>query len=103
MKIKLIVLLQMSSLIWSTMGLSQVVPKVVLIQKNQPASFDGVLMPIEKLRELETDSLNAKLYKTELEKNEGSIPLYVAPDGSYLVLGGLSIAILFFFIGYGTR
>ena len=83
--------------------MSQVVPKVVLLQKDQPANFDGALIPIEKLRELETDHLNAALYKTELERQEGTVPLYVAPDSSYLILGGLGIAILFFFIGYGSR
>jgi len=79
------------------------VPKVVLVEKNQPSPFSGALMPIEKLRDLETKSLNADLYKTELERQEGEVPLYVAPDSSYLVLGGLGIAILFFFVGYGTR
>ena len=42
-------------------------PKIVLLQKNQPANFDGALVPVEKLKELEIDHLNAALYKTELE------------------------------------
>lgn len=83
--------------------MAQVVPKVVLLQKSEPAPFSGALMPIEKLRDLETKSLNADLYKTEIDKQDAQVPLYVAPDSSYLVLGGLGIAILFFFVGYGVR
>lgn len=60
-------------------------------------------MPIEKLRDLETKSLNADLYKAEIERDEAAVPLYVAPEGSYLIFGGLGIAVLFFFIGYGAR
>jgi hypothetical protein len=70
------------------------------MEKGQPSPFSGALMPIERLRDLETKSLNADLYKQELERNEGQVPLYVAPDSSVMVLGGVSIAILFFFAGY---
>jgi len=82
---------------------AQVVPKVVLLQKSKPAPFDGALMPIEKLRDLETKALNADLYKTELDRQEGAIPMYVAPDSSYLVMGGLAIAVIFFLVGYGSH
>lgn len=56
------------------MAKSQTVPKIILIQKNQVASFDGALISIEKLRDLETKSLNADLYKEELKKHEGDLP-----------------------------
>jgi hypothetical protein len=73
------------------MASSQVVPKVVLIQKNNPAPFDGYLMPETKLQELETDSLNAKLYKEELRKEEGSLPPPPIPAQSKVIWWGVGV------------
>jgi len=44
-------------------------------------------MPIEKLQGFETDHLNAGLYKTELNKHNGDIPLASPGDTSKIVLG----------------
>jgi hypothetical protein len=75
----------------------------VLLQKNQVTPFEGYLIPPKEMEDIGTMRLNNELYKTELNKQEGQIPLYVAPDSSYLVIGGIGIGILFFFIGYATR
>jgi hypothetical protein len=70
-----------------------------LIQKNQPASYDGVLLPIETLRQLQTDHLNMQLYKDELAKHEGEVPLYITPDSSKFVIVGVVALILGYVIG----
>jgi hypothetical protein len=76
---------------------------MVLLQKSQPANYDGVLMPSETFRNYETDHLNAQLYRDELKKHEGAVPLYTTPDGSTLVLIGIGGAVLGYVIGVTTR
>lgn len=60
-------------------------------------------MPMDYAKALEQKSMNADLYKQELEKHEGAIPLYSTPDGSTLVLIGLGGALVGFVIGMSTR
>lgn len=60
-------------------------------------------MPVDYAKALEKKSLDADLYKQELEKHEGSIPLYSTPDGSTLVLIGLGGALIGFIVGLSTR
>ena len=104
MKLSLAILLTSSLLIWPikvrAASPQPLPPSIVLIQKNQPAAYDGVLMPVETLRNLETKSLNSDLYKAELTKNQQIIPLYSAPDHSALVLIGVGGLLLGFVIGF---
>lgn len=104
MKIWLIVWLTMLLSIWpiKTWGSPAIFPQpqIVLIQKDEKASFSGALLPIDALRQLETKSLNSELYKAELEKNQQIIPLYSAPDHSILVLVGVGGLIIGFIIGF---
>ena len=64
---------------------------MVLLQKSNPAPFDGYLMPESKLQELETDSLNAKLYKTALQKHEGDLPPPPVPTESKVIWWGVGV------------
>jgi hypothetical protein len=77
--------------------------QAVLLQKSQPSPYYGVLMPIDYAKQLEKNSLDMALYKSELEKHEASIPLYTTPDGSTIVMVGVGAAILGFVIGAATR
>ena len=54
-------------------------------------------------RELEKNSLDMNLYKSELAKHEGEVPLYSAPDGGRTLLIGLGCALLGFVIGSTTK
>src|SRR5208282_1512589 len=100
MQILLGLLLMLNCLMISTQSLAD---QAVILQKSSPAPYYGVLMPIDYAKQLEQKSLDAELYKSELAKHEGAVPLYTTPDGSYLVLIGLGGALVGFIVGLSTR
>ena len=55
------------------------------------------------LREFQTYKLNADLYRAELDKHDNVIPLYSTPDSSKIVIGGVVLLIIGYFIGVATR
>ena len=79
-----------------TLSIKSTAQQVTLLQVNQPAPYQGALLPLETLRNLQTDHLNAALYKTELEKHESNTPLYQPSDHSLDVI----IAIVCLGLGY---
>jgi hypothetical protein len=58
---------------------------------------------MEVLRSLETDHLNAQLYKTELSKHEGDVPLYSAPDSSKIIVIGVISLVVGYLIGMSYK
>jgi hypothetical protein len=58
---------------------------------------------METLRGLETKSLNADLYKSELDKHMGEEPLYTPSNHSLEVIIGTVALILGFVIGHATQ
>jgi hypothetical protein len=56
-------------------------------------------MPVDYAKQLEKNSLDAQLYKSELEKHEGSIPLYTTPDSSVIILVGVGGLLTGYLIG----
>jgi hypothetical protein len=60
-------------------------------------------MPVDYAKQLEKNTLDMQLYKSELQKHEGEVPLYTAPDGGRTILIGLGCAILGFVIGSLAR
>lgn len=77
--------------------------QVSLIKKGDTCPYDGALMPIETLRQLETKVLNADLYKTELDSHAGEVPLYSAPDSSKFVIIGIVALLLGYLVGMTVR
>ena len=73
--------------------------QAILLQKNSPAPFYGILMPVDYAKQLEKNTLDMQLYKSELQKHEGAVPLYTTPDGSILVLVGVGGLLTGFLIG----
>lgn len=60
-------------------------------------------MPVETVRQLQTDHLNVQLYKEELNKHAGEVPLYSAPDSSKFVLVGVMALLLGLVIGHVSQ
>ena len=58
---------------------------------------------METLRELETKSLNADLYKTELDKHSGESALLTPSDHSLEVIIGALALVLGFVIGQASH
>jgi hypothetical protein len=56
-------------------------------------------LPVETVRQLQTDHLNIQLYKDELAKHSGEVPLYSAPDSSKFVIVGVVALLLGYVIG----
>lgn len=83
-------------LILSTKSLAD---QAILLQKSSPAPYYGILMPVDYAKQLEKNTLDLALYKSELEKHEGAVPLYTTPDGSILVLVGVGGLLAGFLIG----
>jgi hypothetical protein len=73
--------------------------QAILLNQNDKAPYYGVLMSVDYARELEKKSLDLDLYKSEIEKHEGEVPLYTTPDGGKTILIGLGCALLGFLIG----
>lgn len=78
-------------------------PKIVLLQRNDKAPYAGALMPVEDLRKLETKSLNADLYKTELDKQLDQPPGYAPQDSSKIIIFTVLGALLGYFVGVSLR
>jgi len=60
-------------------------------------------MPVDYAKALETKSLNADLYKVELQKHMADVPAYSTPSSSLIVLIGLGALITGFGLGLITR
>ena len=73
--------------------------QAVLINQNDRAPYYGVLMTVDYARELEKKSLDLDLYKAEVAKHEGEVPLYAVPDGGKTILIGIGCALLGFIMG----
>ena len=58
---------------------------------------------MDVLRNLETDHLNARLYKEELNKHAVPVPLYNAPDVSTTIAVGVLSLLIGFFVGIVSR
>jgi len=78
----------------STQSLAQ--SQVTLLKKTDPAPYAGALLPIEDLKALQKDHLNAIDYKKELEEHESEMPLFFAPDSKTFVIIGMSGVVLGF-------
>ena len=72
--------------------------QAVLINQNDKAPYSGVLMSMTYARELEKNSLDAQLYKSELDKNL-STPAEYKLDGGRTVLIGVGCLALGILIG----
>jgi hypothetical protein len=59
-------------------------------------------MPVDYAKALEKKSLDADLYKTELDKNLDTPPEYKL-DGGRTILIGLGCAVLGFLVGSATK
>lgn len=103
MRMLLIVLVILTLLILSIRTLAQTTPQAIILQKNNPTPYQGVLMPMSYARELEKKSLDLKFCEIEMQKHEGDAPLYTAPDGGKTVLIGLGGVLLGFIIGFSTK
>ena len=79
--------------------MAQSIPQAILLQKSNPAPYAGVLMPTDYARKLEQKSLDAELYKIELQKHEGDVPLYSTPDSGTIIVVGVLCGVLGFFLG----
>ena len=78
---------------------AQALPQIVLLSQSDKAPYSGALLPMDMLRSFQVDHMNSLLYKTELSKHEGEVPLYAAPDGGKTVLIGVGCLLLGFVIG----
>jgi hypothetical protein len=72
-------------------------PSAILIQENSPAPFSGALLPIDELKELQRDHLNLNLYKQELTKQQGQLPVYEMTDTTKIVVFS-SLALIIGFV-----
>ena len=77
--------------------------QVTLLQKNSPAPYSGVLLPVEDLRILEKDHLDMMLYKNELQTQLDEAPLITPSDHSLIVITGIASLIIGLVIGHVTR
>jgi hypothetical protein len=82
---------------WAT---QQIHNPVLHLKRGETAPFDGALLPIEDLAKLETDHLNAQLYKDELAKHQGETPLYAPTDHSLDVIIGVAALVVGIIIGH---
>jgi hypothetical protein len=89
----------MSLLTLSTKSLAQ----ATLLLKSSPAPFDGVLMTIDYAKDLQIDHMNASLYKMELKKHEGEVPLYAPSNAGTYILIGVGSFLVGFLIGLASR
>jgi len=73
--------------------------QAILLPKNSPAPYVGILMPVNYAKQLEKNTLDLALYKSEVQKHEGAIPLYTAPDSSVIILVGVGGLLTGYLIG----
>ncbi len=73
-------------------------PQAILLKKNDPAPYAGILAPVNYIKNLEADSERAKLYKLEIEKNKDCLPELSAfeppsNDSSFWLGAGIGLSI----------
>lgn len=49
-------------------------PQALLLQKNSPAPYAGLLAPVNYIKDLEQKAALAKMYKQTLDKNTDCLP-----------------------------